>query len=116
MTSKDATEGATRVVVCRPGEEPAVEYVSGWRGTKALLGGAHLEVVRLGPYEILCDEDGLRKELPPNRAGIVGTFVVTHLRDPDLTSLTEDEVEEVLGLLVRTRPSPVGFYWKQPAR
>jgi hypothetical protein len=92
-------EAKAKVVVVRPGAAPAVEEIAGFAGVKALLDGAHLERVRLGRYDILCDEDGLRKQLPSNgRLGLVGTFVVTHLRDPDLTSLLEDEIEEVLGL------------------
>jgi len=93
--------GATaKVVVVRPGQPGSVEEVAGFAGVKALLDDAHLERVRLGRYDILCDEDGLRKKLPSNgRLGLVGTFVVTHMADPDLTSLSESETEEVLGLV-----------------
>lgn len=94
----------TRMVVVRPGAEPAVEEVAGFEGVKKLLDGAHLERVRFGPYDVLCDEDGLRKQLPGNRAGLVGTFVVTHLADPDLTPLTDAEVTEVLAALRSSGP------------
>jgi len=88
-----------RMVVVRPGAEPVAEDVAGFQGVKQLLGGAHLERIRFGPYDVLCDEDGLRKQLPNNRGGLVGIFVVTHLTDPDLTPLTDAEVAEVLAAM-----------------
>jgi hypothetical protein len=92
-------EKLTRVVVVRPGAEPVAEEVAGFAGVKALLGGAHLERIRFGRYDVLCDEDGLRKQLPGNRGGLVGLFVVTHLTHPDLTPLTDAEVAEVVAVM-----------------
>jgi hypothetical protein len=112
-------DARAKVVVVRPGEAPTVEEVAGFQGVKELLGGAHLERIRFGPYDVLCDEDGLRKKLPQSgRLGLVGTFVVTHLTDPDLTSLTDDEVLQVCGLppaerpMLRMKPDTRSERWK----
>lgn len=88
------TTGATRMlsaVVCRVGAAPAVVPVDpSLEGLQAIVGG-DLEAVALIPaagFAVYCNEDGTARGLAPNRAGLLGDFVV----------LGVDEEGETVGL------------------
>jgi hypothetical protein len=75
--------------------EPTLE------GFQAIVGkgdGCLLEWVRIGPHVgLYCDEEGMFHNLPPNRCGMLGSFVVTAMgHNGDERSLTDEEVRKVL--------------------
>ena len=84
-----------RVVVVEPGKIPVVREIEGFEAVRGIVGG-HVERIRMGKYDCLCDEDGGPKGLRPNRTingeqMIVGTFVVSKLGKDGLIALSESE-------------------------
>jgi hypothetical protein len=85
----------SRAVVIEPGKIPVIREIEGFEEARKTIGG-HVERIRMGKFDCLCDEDGRMKGLPVNRPinggqMIVGTFIVTKLGDDDLLPLTETE-------------------------
>jgi hypothetical protein len=88
-----------KAVVCKVGEKPEIVELSdngetAFEEVRKLVGG-YVTRVRMGKFDMYCDEDGLPKELPLNRvvAGepIVGTFVVIRYSPQWLVGLTDNE-------------------------
>ena len=99
----------SRAVVVRVGQLPEIVEIDSFDEARTIIGG-YVERVRMGTFDVLCDEDGMRKKLPVNRtirAGqiaqynqiLLGTFVVTKLTNVGLGSLTADEVKQVVRLV-----------------
>lgn len=94
-----------RIVVVEPGKTPVVREVTrGFEEAREIIGG-YVELVRMGVFDVLCDEDGISKKLPTNRAiltgngnpvAIRGTFVVTKCRDRGLATLTLAEANRII--------------------
>jgi hypothetical protein len=93
-----------QVIVCEPGEQPVLKLIpSGLEGMQAVVGGM-IELVRLGQFDLYCNEEGLMMELPFNRyvgrTPIVGTFFVCKADDEGNTlGLSDADVALVLKAL-----------------
>lgn len=93
-----------QVVVCEPGGQPVVKMIpKGLEGMQAVVGGM-IELVKLGPFDLFCNEEGLMMELPFNRyvgrTPIVGTFFVCKANDEGETlGLSDADVAVVLKAL-----------------
>jgi hypothetical protein len=79
-------------------------------GLRAVINGGYLEAVALSrvlgfsqrmPLTICCDEDGMSKGLPPNRASLRGVFFVARTEGEDFASLTTSDVKRVRAWLDR---------------
>jgi hypothetical protein len=94
----------TRAVIVEVGKIPVVREIEGFEEAKKIIGG-HIQRVRMGKYDCLCDEDGGPKGLAPNRfingdQMICGTFVVTRLKNKGLGPITESEASWLIRDLV----------------
>jgi hypothetical protein len=94
------------VVVVRPGEAPTLEKIPNTlEAYQAAVGGGYVQAVGLHlGVNLWCDEDGMAKDLPPNRfveqlqQFIFGTFFLTGAVDDEgeTTSIPEDLVALVV--------------------
>jgi hypothetical protein len=93
-----------QVVICKPGGFPMIQEIpSSLEGMQAVVGGL-IELVRLGRFDLFCNEEGLLQRLPFNRVvgdtHIVGTFFVCKAdAEGESCGLTDSDVREVLHLL-----------------
>jgi hypothetical protein len=60
----------TRAVIVEVGKIPVVREIEGFEEAKKIIGG-HIQRVRMGKYDCLCDEDGGPKGLAPNRFSFI---------------------------------------------
>jgi hypothetical protein len=89
-----------KAVVCKVGEKPEIVELSddnktAFEEVRKIVGG-YVELIRMGKFDLYCDEDGNPKGLPLNRClpdcrPIVGTFVVVKHSKGDLAGLTDNE-------------------------
>lgn len=88
-----------KAVICKVGEKPEIVELSdngeeAFEQIRKAVGG-YVERVRMGKFDLYCDEDGRMKNLAPNRtvAGvpIVGTFVMVRFSPHWLVGLTDNE-------------------------
>lgn len=103
-----------RVIQCNVGESPRIATIPATlEALQSTVGGyveAHgIAVMALSapptrPLVVLCDEDGGRKGLPPNRTIarglgwptlIVGNFIIVAQDGPEFASLTDAEIDSV---------------------
>ncbi len=87
-----------RVVVFEPGKPGEVRDIDNdLKAMQAIVGG-YIEIVRLHwlprdrALSAVCNEEGLLRGLPPNRAGLVGPFFVVREEPPEFVSLTDADV------------------------
>ena len=102
-----------RVLVFEPGKPAYVKEIPNELKAMQEIVGGYIETVYFeekGDAVILCNEDGICRELPPNRAVngdlILGTFFVVgcSARDgeADFTSLTDEQVEKYSSMFAAT--------------
>lgn len=100
MSPKPSTIRVLLVAVNAP--PVAVNVEKSLPALQALIGGGYLEPVTLAPrVMLLCDEEGLHKQLPMNRSvstqyfdgDIVGDFFITRVNDAgEHVDLTDADV------------------------
>ena len=96
-------EQSIRVVVVPVGESPRVETIANTlAGFRAVVGG-YIECVPIAAgVHIVCNDEGMSLNLPANRCGILGPFLVSVLDvEGDNRSLTDDELARALAWLER---------------
>ena len=91
-----------QALLVKPGHAPEVITLDS-NGEKAFvkirdLVGGYLERVRIEGLDVYCDEDGNMKRLPPNRHGLVGTFVVLGPGPMWMVGLNETELLRAMDL------------------
>jgi hypothetical protein len=80
------------------GEAPqTIDLPKTLEAMQALVGG-YVELVRMGKYNVYCNEDGRSKGLPPNRAlpggpPIVGPFYIVAYAGSNDRGLTDNEID-----------------------
>lgn len=89
-----------KAVVCKVGHKPEIVELSdngeaAFEEIRKIVGG-YVERVRMGKFDLYCDEDGLMKRLPFNRTlpdgrPIVGDFVILHYGPQWLVGLSDSE-------------------------
>lgn len=88
-------EDIVRVVYFKVGKEL---YVSNMENTvdgmQKAIGGGYAQAVGIGAegMVVLCDEDGLIKDLPYNR-GLRGDWIIVGTDDDEFISLTDQQIE-----------------------
>lgn len=88
-------EDIIRVVYFKVGKEPEVgNMVNSVDGMQRAIGGGYAQVINIGVKDmvILCDEEGLMKELPYNR-GLRGDWLIVGTRGEEFISLTDQQAE-----------------------
>jgi hypothetical protein len=90
-----------KILVFEPGQPGAVRDIDGSLDAMQAVVGGMIEIVprsrlRLAPGLVaVCNEEGLLLGLPPNRAGLVGTFfLVRESADGELATLTADDLKD----------------------
>lgn len=103
---------SSRIILVEPGKHPAVREVDwdqdSYREIRETLGGAgtwmrypsQLDGKGLG---LIVVEDGLPRQLPYNRWGIVGKFAICRPTSDGLATLTDDDVEKVIADLCQSK-------------
>jgi hypothetical protein len=92
-----------RVLHLQPGQKPEVKDVGDdLESLVALIGYGYIQAVPITDdgLAMFCDEDGQRKNLSFNcRLGahtILGRAIIVRRNDPDLGSLTDDDVARIM--------------------
>lgn len=82
------------VLVCRVGQEPAVEKVDNDLESMYRIVGGYIEIVNIGGgYQAIVNEEGALIGLPQNACGFVGDFFFTKYDgEGDHISLTDDDI------------------------
>lgn len=97
MVKETVKENTVRVVYFKIGKKPEVgTMANSVDGMQEAVGG-YVQVVNIGSdgMVILCDEEGLMKELPYNR-GLKGDWLVVGTKGEEFVSLTDSQVEWVM--------------------
>ncbi len=95
-----------KVVYFKVGKEAEVgnmeNSVEGMRGA---IGGGYAQVVNIGinGMVILCDDEGLMKELPYNR-GLRGDWLIVGTKGDEFISLTDKQIEWIKQNIKNVRP------------
>jgi hypothetical protein len=103
---KEAT--MIKVLVCRTGQHPTTEEIgTTLEAMQKAVGGGYIQMVPIMPYvDLVCDEEGLLKDLPYNRS--VGSekmgwhhirgdfFFCRHDDEGEAVSLTDEDLDKLL--------------------
>lgn len=86
----------TACIVVEPGKEPFRLDVQEKLESYQTIVGGYIQAVRLkNGLLLLCNEDGIMRQLPYNRNveghDIVGTFALVRTNGPDFTSVTDSD-------------------------
>lgn len=112
-------ETQIKVVIKRPNEFPFTTNIQdSLEGLQGAVGG-DVELVRIGPFDLYCNEHGKIKGLVPNirlpHDVVMGTVLVSKANeDGDMASLSDAEAASAirmlkqLAILVQTMPNPGG--------
>jgi hypothetical protein len=96
-----------RVIVCEVGRPPELrEMPNTLKALQETVGG-YIETLHprkaglsvLDGAVMIFNEEGRLQGLPPNRLGIVGTLIFAGVRDSEFCSLTDGQVNTILGQL-----------------
>lgn len=96
--SKSEKEDVVRVVYFKYGKKPEVGNMeNSVDGMRAAIGRGYVQVLKIGIENmvILCDEDGLMKQLHYNR-GLRGDWLIVGTREEEFVSLTDQQVKWVV--------------------
>ncbi len=89
-----------RIIVFEPGKRGEVREIDNDLFSMQAIVGGYLQLARKDfflPYllPLLFDEDGISKDLPPNRWNLLGTLFVVRSVGSEFVSLTDDDVTAV---------------------
>jgi hypothetical protein len=87
-------ENKIKIVMFKVGKDPEVsEMKNTVKGMQKAIGG-YVQVLNVGAGSmvILCDEEGLMKNLRYNR-GLLGDWLIVGSREEEFISLTEEQIE-----------------------
>lgn len=96
--SKSEKEDTVRVIYFRLGKKPEVGNMeNSVEGMRTAIGGGYVQVLKIGIENmvILCDEEGLMKQLHYNR-GLKGDWLIVGTRGEEFVSLTDQQVKWVV--------------------
>lgn len=96
--SKYEKEDTVRVIYFRLGKKPEVGNMeNSVEGMRTAIGGGYVQVLKIGIENIviLCDEEGLMKQLPYNR-GLRGDWLIVGTREEEFVSLTDQQTKWVM--------------------
>jgi hypothetical protein len=88
-------EDNVRIVYFKVGKDPEIGNMENTvDGMQKVIGGGYVQVVNIGAegMVILCDEEGLIKDLPYNR-GLRGDWIIVGTDEDEFVSLTDQQVE-----------------------
>jgi hypothetical protein len=106
-----------RVIVCEVGRAPELREIPNTLKALQETVGGYIET--LHPHRVgltglihntvmIFNEEGRLQGLPPNRLGIVGTLIFAGVRDSEFCSLTDGQVNTILGQLEEAPPDAQG--------
>jgi hypothetical protein len=96
--SKSEKEDTVRVIYFSLGKKPEVGNMeNSVEGMRTAIGGGYVQVLKVGIENmvILCDEEGLMKQLHYNR-GLRGDWLIVGTRGEEFVSLTDQQVKWVV--------------------
>jgi hypothetical protein len=90
-----------KVIIVKPNEKPYVQEIEDTLPALQNIVGGYIEYVDLEEnVSLICNEEGKIKNLPFNRKVcddiIVGTFIITGVKDEEEISLTDEQIEKYL--------------------
>lgn len=98
-----------RILIVEPERHPRIEEIPHTLEAMQQTVGGYIEITYpwRDPIALVCDEEGLLKQLPFNRivapqSAIFGTFFLCGIGEEDLTDLPEELVDKYMRLL---------YYW-----
>lgn len=109
-----------QIIVCRVGQPPVAEHIDNeLDGLRKVIDGGYLQHIILAfgsadpsspraRFDVLCDEDGIAKELPFNRTvgghHIHGTFFICRSKGDEFAGVSDAEATQLLASLAATAP------------
>lgn len=94
-------ENELRIVVFEVGKEPEERFIDGSLKAMQEIVGGYIEAVGLpNNYVLVCNEEGLLLDLPPNvrpwlNYPIAGSFFVAKIKGEEFVSIPEEQVEKI---------------------
>lgn len=89
-----------RVIVFEPGKPCTVREIDNDLAPMQAVVGGYIEQVKMrfsaGVLNVICNEDGIEKQLPQNRWNLLGTFFVARSEGEEFVSLTANDVLSVM--------------------
>ncbi len=87
-----------KAVYFRVGKDPELgEMTNSVEGMQKAIGGGYVQTINIGIERmiLLCDEEGLIKELPYNR-GLRGDWLIVGTEEEEFISLSDEQTEWII--------------------
>jgi hypothetical protein len=97
-------EKEIKIIRCDVGETPVIEIIENELEPMQKIVGGYIEVLRVGDDILLiCNEEGLLQQLPPNfrtqYGMIVGNVIFVGEKGTEFASLTSKQIDDVMNYL-----------------